>query len=122
MSTPLMVVGQDWGDTRYFAKEKGHEGPGNRTNDSLITLLKSIGIEIASPAPTDSGGGAVFFTNAILCLKQGGLQARVDPGWFENCGAGFLKPTIELVRPEVLVSLGERAYRAVAALYGLAQL
>jgi DNA polymerase len=119
LDADLMIVGQDWGDTRYFLDNRGREARRNRTNDTLRTLLTSIGIEIAPPTPSDAGGGPCFFTNAILCLKQGGLQAKVDSAWFANCGSRFLKPTIEIVRPKVLVTLGEGAYRAVAGLYGL---
>jgi len=115
----LLVVGQDWGDTRYFTKNNGRESPRNPTNETLVKLLLSIGIEIAGPAPGDAGGGALFFTNAILCLKDGGLQAKVKPEWFSNCGARFLRPTIDLIAPKFVVALGEQAFNAIAAIYGL---
>jgi uracil-DNA glycosylase len=57
--------------------------------------------------------------NAILCLKPGGMQAKVKPEWFSNCRSRFLKPTIEIVQPKVLVTLGETAYRATCATYDL---
>src|SRR5262249_47413413 len=66
-----------------------------------------------------SGRGALFFTNAILCLKGGGAQSSVQREWFQNCGVRFLRPLIDLVRPMVVVSLGERAYTAVLNSYGL---
>lgn len=119
LNADLLVVGQDWGDTRYLIDNQGHEKAGNRTNETLIKLLGSIDINVPRPAPQDSGGGPLFFTNAVLCLKHGGLQAKVDPAWFDNCGARFLKPTIDLIRPKVLVSLGEWAYRALVSLYAL---
>ena len=55
----------------------------------------------------------------MLCLKRGGMQAKVDPAWFANCSSRFLKPTIEIVNPKAVVTLGERAYRAVACSYGI---
>ena len=61
----------------------------------------------------------MFFTNALLCLKKGGLQARVETEWFANCGRRFLKPTIDLIRPKILISLGQLAYKAISALHGL---
>src|SRR5690349_11426767 len=67
----LVIVGQDWGDTRYFAANRGRDAARNPTNETLRSLLASIGIEIAPPAGTDAGGGEVFMTNAILCFKQG---------------------------------------------------
>jgi uracil-DNA glycosylase len=61
----------------------------------------------------------VFLTNAILCLKSGGLQAKVVPDWFVNCGNAFLGPTVELVRPRVVVTLGQLAYQAVCRVFRL---
>jgi uracil-DNA glycosylase len=119
LNADLLIVGQDWGDTGYFMVNRGHEKPGNRTNETLRTLLRSVGIEISAPDANDAGGGAVFLTNAVLCLKGGGMQAKTRPDWFANCGARFLKPTIALIAPIVIVTLGERAYRAVTGAYGV---
>lgn len=119
LSADLLVVGQDWGDTRYFAKNKGRESPRNPTNETLLKLLRSIGIAIAEPTQPDSGGGILFLTNAVLCLKDGGLQAKVRPEWFANCASQFLRPTIDLIAPKVVVTLGEQAYRAISDAYGV---
>lgn len=114
----LVVVGQDWGDTRYFIANGGRDASRNPTNENLRVLLRSIGIEIPPPG-SDDAGGSIFLTNAILCLKDGGMQAKVQPEWFANCGARFLRPTIDLIAPKAVVTLGEWAYRAVTAAYGV---
>jgi DNA polymerase len=119
LNAPLLVIGQDWGDTAYFIKNAGGEAPNNPTNVFLMQLLASIGITIGPPEGRDGFEAPLFFTNAILCLKQGGLQAAVRSEWFTNCGARFLKPTIDLVAPSVVVTLGERPYRAMRELYKL---
>jgi uracil-DNA glycosylase len=118
LNTELVIVGQDWGDTRYFTDNDGREAPRNPTNETLRRLLGSIGIDIAGPTAADAGGGTVFLTNAILCLKEGGMQAKVRPEWFTNCGARFLRPTIDLIAPKVVVTLGQWAYRATTTAYG----
>lgn len=71
------------------------------------------------PSRDDTGRGAVFLTNAILCLKQGGMRAKVDPAWMENCGRLFLRPAIDLVAPRVVVTVGKQAYRARCSSYGV---
>ena len=91
--------------------------PGNPTNKTLRHLLSISGIPIDPPSEKNSSNGSVFFTNAILCLKEGGLQAKVDPSWFTKCGRLFLKPMIELIAPTLVVTLGEMAYRAVCDIY-----
>ena len=122
LNATIMLVGQDWGDVRYFTTNTGHEAPRNPTNETLVKLLDSIGIPIAPPTPQDDGGGEIFLTNAMLCLKQDGLQGAIHPEWFQNCGRHFLKPTIELVQPKILITLGESAYRVIQDLYSLTKM
>lgn len=122
LDAEIMIVGQDWGDVDYFIDNAGHEAARNPTNEMLVKLLASIGIRINPPSPRDTGSGVVFLTNAILCLKQNGLQGAVQPEWFQNCSEHFLKPTINLVRPKILITLGESAYRSICTLYDLPQL
>ena len=118
LQTKLMVVGQDWGDTNYFRKWKGFDDPNNPTNDNITKLLSSIGINIKPIIGADQVGD-IFLTNAILCLKRNGLQSAVDGDWFENCGKKFLKPTIEIVKPNVLVALGEWPYKTILQAYDI---
>lgn len=122
LEASLMVVGQDWGDVDCCRKHDGHEPFGNTTNETLRKLLASIGICIEPPSHHDDGTGTLFFTNAILCLKTGGMQSPVESNWFANCGKRFLKPSIDLVQPRVLVALSEPAYKAIAVEYGLRKL
>ncbi len=119
LNSDLAVIGQDWGDTAYFMKNSGHEKVGNTTNETLRQLLSLAGVDIKPPSTSDSGGGEVFFTNAVLCLKEGGLQGKVDSAWFINCGKLFLRPTLDLVAPAVIVTLGHLAYKTVCQIYGL---
>jgi DNA polymerase len=122
LNADLIVVGQDWGDTRYLIDNKGREKPQNPTNETLRILLRSVGVQVPAPAAGETGGGPCFFTNAVLCLKKGGLQAKVMPEWFAECGSRFLRPTIHLIAPKVVVTLGEWAYRAVTTAYGVPRL
>jgi uracil-DNA glycosylase len=113
----LMVVGQDWGDVRCLVKNRGVEPPSNVTNTALVRLLESIGVEI-SPPGSEHGQDVAFFTNAVLCLKtEGGLQGKVEDIWFQNCSE-FLRGQVEIVRPEVVVGLGARAYAALLSAFG----
>ena len=68
----LVVVGQDWGDKTYFENNAGRDVASNPTNTTLRHLLSLAGVHIDLPSISDCGSGEVFFTNAILCLKQGG--------------------------------------------------
>jgi DNA polymerase len=113
LDASVVVVGQDWGDTTYFLRHRGREGPRNPTNLALVELMGIAGISIGDPGSA-VGRDIAFFTNAILCLKSadGGLQGKVRSSWFDNC-ARFLRRQIEIVHPVVVVGLGERAYRTI---------
>jgi DNA polymerase len=111
LSASLMVIGQDWGDTRYFRRFRGLDDDKNPTNRTLIQLLQGIGIVIGPPSSAGSND-LVFFTNAVLCLKEGGLQGPVRAAWFQNC-APFLCRQVEIIAPRVVATLGEQALRAV---------
>src|SRR6476620_11489577 len=105
LSAELMIVGQDWGGVDYFVDQEGIEDDDNITNINLQMLLASIGYEIALPLERPKPA-ALFFTNAVLCLKPGRLTGSVRSGCFRNCGVEFLKPQIDLVQPKVVVTLG----------------
>jgi len=116
LNANLMVVAQDWGDVAAFQKQDGIDWDNSETNRVLRDLLAAIGFNIDLPS-SSTGRGLLFFTNAILCLKRGGAQAAVKTQWFRNCGAQFLKPQIEIVKPRVVICLGQRAYDAVLRAY-----
>jgi uracil-DNA glycosylase len=118
LGAPIMIVGQDWGDITYFRTNHGQEAPRNPTNSNLVRLLRMAGYRITE-SPGAESDDPVFLTNAILCLKRGGLQAEVQREWFDNCGTAFLRPLIEIVRPRVLVTLGGNAFQAIVRAFGL---
>jgi DNA polymerase len=113
-----MVVGQDWGDVAYFETHRGWEKAGNPTNNTLVRLLGSIGLEVPAPGPVPPAVPTVFFTNAVLCLKTGGLQGSVRSRWFSNCRP-YLRRQIEIVRPSIVVGLGRLAFDSILAAFGL---
>src|SRR5436190_11677592 len=115
----LMIIGQDWGDVRYYTANSGLDDFRNPTMRTLERLLRGIELEV-SLAAYGTGQRGVFLTNAVLCLKEGGLQAQVKQEWFDNCGVYFLRRQIEIISPRVAVSLGQKAYEAVIGAFGLA--
>jgi len=115
LSPELLVVGQDWGDVDYYVARRGREETaGNPTNDNLARLLNSIGFECGSPG-SNAPDSRLFFTNLVLCLKSGGLQAPVEAGWFTNCTREFFAELLDILRPTVVVALGLRPTRAILA-------
>jgi hypothetical protein len=126
LDADLMVVGQDWGDVSYFARNRGFDDPRNATSLALAGLLYSVGRTVplipTSGGPTrvdESRKTRVFLTNALLWLKEGGLSSAVKEGWFSGDSATFLLEQIAIVQPRVVVALGQRAYIAILNAYDL---
>jgi hypothetical protein len=71
LDAQVMVIAQDWGDVAGFQKQSGVDSDNSETNRVLRELLAIIGFDIAFPS-CSTGRGQLFFSNAILCLKQGG--------------------------------------------------
>ncbi|MFO7653187.1 MAG: uracil-DNA glycosylase family protein [Candidatus Krumholzibacteriia bacterium] len=119
MTATIMVIGQDWGGVPYFLKHQGRDEPtGNRTNENLELLLRSIGFESGNPGnPADSD--SLFFSNLILCLKQGALQAAVKPVWFRTCARNIFRELLDIVQPAVVVAMGLHAARTILEAYGM---
>ena len=116
----LMIVGEDWGGVAHYRNHDGFDDDRtNRayTNQRLKRLLDSIGIQAPSGEQKDERSG-VFLTNAVLCLKAGRMQDPVDNRCFDKC-RDFLRRQIETVSPAVVVTLGIRAYKAVASAFAL---
>jgi DNA polymerase len=116
LNAKLMIVGQDWGDVDYFVKNQGLDDLRNPTMQNLETILNHIGINVSMAAYSEDNQG-LFLTNAILCLKKGGLQAKLSKQWSNNCGRMFLRKQIEIVRPLVVVGLGAVAFQAILAAF-----
>ena len=118
LKAKLMVVGQDFTDVEGFRTCEGRPDPTYPTNQFLQCLLGHAGFNIQNCSV--SGNGILFFTNAVLCMKEKeirGAQAPVNDQCFKNCGRLFLRPLIEIVQPEVVVCLGAKAYRGLLTAY-----
>lgn len=98
LDASLMIVGQDWDSRQNFIDYKGREPINYTTNLALIKLVGIAGFSIGDPN-SQEGRNVAFFTNAVLCLKEGKAQAGVWKRWFNNCthfSANRLKLSIRL--------------------------
>ena len=111
------MVGQDWGNEAAFLGQSGRDDP-SETNKLLKELLESAGLQISLPSGIPHRD-ELFFTNAILCLKPDRDQKLPRSTWLNNCGQHFLAPQIKLVRPKLVICLGECAYNSVLRTFGI---
>jgi uracil-DNA glycosylase len=105
----VMVVGQDWGTQNFFLKNEGKPEDNSPTNKHLIILMKELGIQINAPS-AEKDSGATFFTNAVLCLKEGNDSTKIRNGCLKICSETFLGPLMQIIKPKTIIALGRVAY------------
>ena len=93
---------------RFGAGRTGIPFYGDKSGDNFEILLAHIGLKRAD----------VFVTNAVLCnpLKNGNNR-RPKTSEIKNCSP-FLKKTLDLIRPQVIVTLGSVGLKALNLLLG----
>ena len=88
---------------RFGARRTGVPFQGDRSGDNFEVLLKHIGL-IRSE---------VFITNAVLCNPLvDGNNRRPSAKEIKNC-TSFLKESLDIIRPKVVVTLGTVALNAI---------
>lgn len=122
LNAKVMVVGQDWGCSKNYLRQGGKD-VASVTNKNLRHLLRSVSPLLDPGIPPGDGGpgqddSGLFFSNAVLCIKDGEDTSYVPAACRRNCRQ-FLRRTIDLVEPHVVVTLGGSAYEAVLTAYGL---
>ena len=93
---------------RVGARRKGVPFQGDRSGKNFEILLKHIGLKRSE----------VFITNAVLCNPLiDGKNRRPSAKEIKNC-TSFLKESIDIIRPKVVVTLGTVALSAINQLLG----
>ena len=93
---------------RFGAGCTGIPFHGDKSGNNFETLLAHIGLIRAD----------VFITNAVLCNPlANGNNRRPKISEIKNCSP-FLKTTLDLIRPKVVVTLGSVGLQAVNLLLG----
>ena len=118
LEADIMLIGQDWGTVNFFTESKGGPLDDSHTNRNLRELFNIIGIDVGYPNNPNTHA-PVFFTNAILGLKEGAMAGSVKDSWLRNDAETFLKPTIDVVQPKIIITLGKKAYDSLAIIYKL---
>ena len=93
---------------RFGAGRTGVPFQGDRSGDNFEILLNHIGLTRPE----------VFITNAVLCNPlENGNNRRPITGEIKNCSS-FLKETLGIIRPRVVVTLGIVALQSLNLILG----
>ncbi|MDR3695598.1 hypothetical protein [Mucilaginibacter sp.] len=105
----ILVIGQDWGNVKYYEKNNGLDNPSNPTCSNLIKLFSSIGFEIGSPLKPNTEL-KLHFANIIPFIRrgkmQGSLELILNQQTINVFALIFMKPLVELLQPKIVITLG----------------
>ncbi len=59
----------------------------------------------------------LYFTNAVLGVKKGGMAAPIKKTWYADTAKKFIKPLIQLIEPKTIIAMGSKAYEVVSIIY-----
>lgn len=107
----ILVIGQDFGDTEYFRKNKGVDAYESQTNNNLFKLLTHIGLNPGKP-PNEDRRTRVFLTNSILCLKEPPMNRPLRASWVRACAITHLRPLVQKLNPPIAVAMGAPGWQA----------
>ena len=118
LTASVLIIGQDFSNAGYFDNlicltQVNQIESENTTNKKLLKYIELTGIDKNN----------IYFTNAVLCIKSGSMNAPIKNKWITNCSNTFLKPLItqHLVNLKTIITLGKSAFDAINSISMLAE-
>ncbi|WP_213771971.1 hypothetical protein [Bradyrhizobium sp. dw_78] len=121
LQADLMIVAQDWSSAETLKSPKwnssvqkeerkrcGHDAnlPTNRTLKGL--LKKHFDLEFAD----------IYATNVFVFIKPGSISAAIPLEDLAYCAKTYTLPQIEIIRPRMVLCLGQTTFNAVQRAFG----
>lgn len=112
LNADFMVIGQNWGDLDYYIQFRnqnvGEFERDNKTNINLRTLFQCIDPKIDIFDSVTSV--KLFFTNSLLCYKEGKMAQPTRAAQHRICSKLYLQELIKIIEPRIIITLGEKAF------------
>ena len=118
LNAEILLIGQDFGDYDYYLKNNGKDEPANATNINLASLFRELRIELGT-SDEPNIDTKLYFTNAVLGVKNGGMSAPIKKSWYVDTAKLFIKPLIQLIEPKIIIVMGSKAYDVASIIYSL---
>lgn len=123
LDAKILLIGQEFCDLKTYNDDRGkievkdniYKYPSNR---NLHDLFLSIGIEIGHPL-NPNRKASVFFTNAVMGLKDGSMSSNFKDKWVKESRERFIIPLIKIIQPEIIITLGTKAMTTVSTIYNI---
>ena len=121
LDAEIMFIGQDFSDLKYFSKifDHGNKWEADRTEKELQNLFSLLNIgNIGLPEQTEQTEQLhLFFTNAVLGIKQGTKSESIKANWYQQTAKDYTEKLINIIQPAHIIVMGEYAYRMMRFVY-----
>ena len=111
LDADIMVIGQDFGhkDDNAVCLHTWQSGEYNNPTDCALRRLfyEVFGIDI------DQKDLPLFFTNAANCYRKYKTTGGMHGGWLPICVNKFMARLIRIVRPKMIIVLGQAAFESL---------
>ena len=117
LDADIMVIGQDFGqkeESYIFLENQKSKNYNNPTDIALRELFKAtFDIDI------DDENASLFFTNMANCYRKHKTTGAMHSGWLPICAHKYMGRLIKIIRPKIIIVLGQSAFDAMFCLDGL---
>lgn len=123
LDAQILLIGQEFSDLDTYVNTQGKverfsdkfEYPSNK---NLHEFFQILGHDIGHPT-TPNYDAPIFFTNAVMGLKTPPMSANFKTSWLIESREHFLKPLIEIINPQIIITVGKMATASVLSIYSL---
>jgi uracil-DNA glycosylase len=90
-----------------------YEYPANR---NLVEYFKVLGYDLGHPLAPDRAN-PIFFTNAVMGLKNGSMSSNFSDRWLEESRREFLIPLLDVIKPKIIITIGAKPTVTIGKIY-----
>jgi DNA polymerase len=114
LNADIMVIGQDFGQREdvedCLSQWKSGEYK-SQTDKALCRLFqKAFNIDV------NQENEPLFFTNMANCYRKQKTTGSLHSGWLPICANKYMARLIEIIRPRIIIVLGQAAFEAMFCL------
>ena len=113
----IMLIGQDFGTWQTgdsMCAEYRTPPYADPTSRRLYELFGEVfGLDLSRPQPS------LFFTNMATCYRKNHTSGDMHSGWLPLCANRYMGRLIRIIRPQIIIVLGQAAFDAMFCLDGM---
>jgi DNA polymerase len=117
LDADILLIGQDfgtWEQPDAMCAEYRTPPYADPTGRRLYELFGEVfGLDLSCEQPS------LFFTNMATCYRKSRTSGGMHDGWLPICASRYMARLIRIIRPKIIIVLGQAAFDAMFCLEGM---